>query len=434
VKSFRKVTLPDRKGAKRKMVGFARRLLLILYRLLNLSCGRIAPMKVSGLISSAPRVRVQTKSCLIAAREWCWLLMWIAFATVVSAQSVPEIPLGIAWQVKGQWRVDGLTNPVQTGDTIMPGVLLWPIVGSPEHSITILLPDGQRILYECFLAEDCGRGFRVPSLYRKPNPQAGSLLWRIHAALTRTGREPDLTLTNGGPLPRDEAAAILDAQSRVEITGLVSALPDGHYMYTERPFGHTDAPPLHNTIEKKGASITLEIPSPGLYKVIVTDALNTPRVDLLIAAEKEPQAATIQHSFHDAKALLKDWNGDSQGWPIHDFQRAYLESLSLGINPQFVPTVSDMRGRQKNGPGLVGEPVFMPKPGVLLGDTAVTLRCDTPGATIHFTVDNSQPLTSSPVYSAPIMVKRAPLTIKAFATARGKDQSAVVTGTFRIGE
>ena len=76
----------------------------------------------------------------------------------------------------------------------------------------------------------------------------------------------------------------------------------------------------------------------------------------------------------------------------------------------------------------------MPKPGVLEGDTAVTLRCDTPGATIHFTVDNSQPLTSSQVYSAPIMVKRVPLTIKAFATAKGKGQSAVVTGIFRIGE
>ncbi len=217
-------------------------------------------------------------------------------------------------------------------------------------------------------------------------------------------------------------------------TGLVSALSDGHYTYTVRGFEHSDTPGLPKALEKKGATVKLEIPSPGLYDVIVTDSLNTPRVDLLIAAVKSPQAGNIQGSFRDAKVLLKNWNDDFQGWPVHDFQRAYLEALILGINPHIPGALSVPRNVQKSNPGVVAEPVFIPGPGVMRGDTAVTLRCDTPGATIHFTTDNSQPFLSSAVYSAPIMVKGTALTIKAFATANGKDPSAVVTGIFRIGE
>jgi len=62
------------------------------------------------------------------------------------------------------------------------------------------------------------------------------------------------------------------------------------------------------------------------------------------------------------------------------------------------------------------------------------LRCDTPGATMHYTVDGSQPFDNSPIYHAPIMVKGTELTIKAFAVAPGEKESAVVTGIFRIQE
>jgi hypothetical protein len=48
--------------------------------------------------------------------------------------------------------------------------------------------------------------------------------------------------------------------------------------------------------------------------------------------------------------------------------------------------------------------------------------------------NGSQPLKSSPIYGAPIMVKGTALTIKAFASAPGKKDSPVVTGIFRIAE
>jgi hypothetical protein len=84
--------------------------------------------------------------------------------------------------------------------------------------------------------------------------------------------------------------------------------------------------------------------------------------------------------------------------------------------------------------GIAGEPRLFPDPGVFAADMEVTLQCDTPGATIHYTFDGSQPVATSPVYSAPIEVKGTELTIKAFASVPGKKDSAVVTGIYRIRE
>jgi hypothetical protein len=81
---------------------------------------------------------------------------------------------------------------------------------------------------------------------------------------------------------------------------------------------------------------------------------------------------------------------------------------------------------------VAGEPRLFPEPGVFARDTMVTLRCDTPGAIIHYTVDSSQPVDSSPVYGAPISVEGTELTIKAFASVPGGKDSAVVTGIYRI--
>jgi hypothetical protein len=81
---------------------------------------------------------------------------------------------------------------------------------------------------------------------------------------------------------------------------------------------------------------------------------------------------------------------------------------------------------------VAGEPRLFPEPGVFARDTMVTLRCDTPGAIIHYTVDSSQPVYSSPVYGAPISVEGTELTIKAFASVPGRKDSAVVTGIYRI--
>lgn len=76
-------------------------------------------------------------------------------------------------------------------------------------------------------------------------------------------------------------------------------------------------------------------------------------------------------------------------------------------------------------------PAFQPAHGKYVGSVAVALSDNTPGATIHYTLDGSTPLSSSPVYSGPIVLS-APATIKAIATAGGYWKSAVTTAFYSV--
>jgi len=80
----------------------------------------------------------------------------------------------------------------------------------------------------------------------------------------------------------------------------------------------------------------------------------------------------------------------------------------------------------------VSNPVFSPVGGVTYTSAqSVTISCATEGATIHYTVDGSEPTTSSPVYSAAINVA-ATTTIKALAVKDGMTSSEVITAVYTI--
>ena len=75
----------------------------------------------------------------------------------------------------------------------------------------------------------------------------------------------------------------------------------------------------------------------------------------------------------------------------------------------------------------VATPTANPPPGQVAPGTMVTLSCATPGTTIHYTTNGSEPTESSPVYLSPIKID-ADMTIKAKAFADGYTDSD--TGTF----
>jgi hypothetical protein len=352
-----------------------------------------------------------------------------------SQQDSQQSPFGIAWRVIGAWHVQGDNRSISNGDAIAPGALLQPTGEQHDHSITVLLPDGQRILYECFTSRDCARGFRVPSLYREPLAIAVDLLRRVNA-ISRQNGAPDKAheRADSGP-SRDEAVALIRSDGKVEVAGLAAALSNGSYSYIARSVAHSSQAPLRGGFEKHGSSITLDIPTTGLYDVLISDHLDTPRIDLLLAAVKQSHGGSTQKEFKDVDVLLKDWNEDYQGWPIHDFRRYFLRSVMSGVEPaprKKLPPSS--KGIGSEAAGVACEPRFTPAPGVFRTDTDVALECAETGATIHYTVDGSQPLDGAAVYRAPIVVKGTALTIKAFASAEGKKDSPVVTGIFRIGD
>jgi hypothetical protein len=362
-------------------------------------------------------------------------------AASLRAQDAVEVSaLGVAWKVQGTWQIDGKGAPILTGDAIQPGSLLRPGEETANHSISVFLPDGQSILYECSTATDCARGFRVPPLDLKPEPFAVDMLARIRATLLRENHDPPGPGSHlARPLPRDEVVAALDSNNRVQVAGLLAAkLPNGRYTCDVWRLDGANPHPSRLVLEKNGPTIPVALPSAGLYMLAIADDQNKPRIDLFVAAVNSAQAATSTKSFIDAKKQLRSWIESYYGWPIHAFQWAYLESLVSDAQPpstgvRVAGAASDSSGESHvvDG-GRTAEPVFSPQPGWLNGDAAITLRCDTSGATMHYTVDLSTPVAGSPVYGAPIMAKAEGLTIMAFASAPGKKDSAVVTGNFRI--
>jgi Chitobiase/beta-hexosaminidase C-terminal domain len=78
------------------------------------------------------------------------------------------------------------------------------------------------------------------------------------------------------------------------------------------------------------------------------------------------------------------------------------------------------------------DPVLNPVPGIYTAPQQVSLNSTTPGATIYYTVDGSTPTHSSAVFGAPIVVSGPSLTIRAFASANGYQDSPVVAGTYQI--
>ena len=355
-------------------------------------------------------------------------------ALAVNAQVRPETPMGIVWQVQGVWRLANDGTALASGGSIPARALLQATEDFSAHSITLLLPDGQRILYECFTPTDCARGFRVPALYRKPDPFAVDMLERIRAVLIGKPDELQFVRNQSRELAWDATVRVIGPDNQVEVAGLAARLSSGHYTGDLRRLDPGYPRHLQIAIEKKGPSIALSLPGPGLYDLKITDNLNMPRVDIWIGAVSPALAASVTEPFGKATTLLQDWNENYQGWPVQQFRRAYLAALMLDVKPAHQDAARQSTARNLTHRDITAEPAYSPKPGVFSGDTAVTLGCDTPGAVIHYTVDNSQPMEDSPVYSAPIMVKGTELTIKAFASTPGRKDSPVVTGIFRIKE
>lgn len=78
-------------------------------------------------------------------------------------------------------------------------------------------------------------------------------------------------------------------------------------------------------------------------------------------------------------------------------------------------------------------PVFSVPPGTYYASQTVTITDATPGATIHYTTDGSQPTASSSVYASPLTVS-ASETLSAIAIASGDTASPVASAAYTISQ
>jgi hypothetical protein len=78
------------------------------------------------------------------------------------------------------------------------------------------------------------------------------------------------------------------------------------------------------------------------------------------------------------------------------------------------------------------EPYFTPSPNIFKTTTDVIIKCDTDGAEIRYTLDESEPTKYSPVYDGQPIVVKWTTTIRALALKLNWVDSPVVTGNFEI--
>lgn len=101
--------------------------------------------------------------------------------------------------------------------------------------------------------------------------------------------------------------------------------------------------------------------------------------------------------------------------------------LHKGIN-NIAKNSEDLISFDYVGSSTVAKPVFSPKGGVYIEPQTVSITCATPGATIYYTTDGTEPTTGSAVYSEPLAISTN-TTIKAMA-ATADDESWVAEATY----
>lgn len=83
--------------------------------------------------------------------------------------------------------------------------------------------------------------------------------------------------------------------------------------------------------------------------------------------------------------------------------------------------------------GGVSTPQFSPSPGTYGSAQTVTITSATPDAVIYYTINGTDPTTSSTLYSGPVTLPGTTTTLKALGTKSGMDDSSIQVGVYVVG-
>ena len=127
------------------------------------------------------------------------------------------------------------------------------------------------------------------------------------------------------------------------------------------------------------------------------------------------------------------WSGDYVDLRICLYQHADKPRIIAGGACDVDDRYSNDIGQWVGPPLLsaVATPVFTPAGGTFKSALRVTITCATPGATIRYETDGTDPTYFSPAYAGPITLSRS-ANVKAMASASGYSDSAFATASFTL--
>jgi hypothetical protein len=236
---------------------------------------------------------------------------------------------GMVWERHGDWHLNGSSAMLRLGEAIPPGGLVTAGAGTEAHSIGILLPDGQRMLCECYDAQSCSQGFRVPAITPRPDP----VVWSMFVAVRNVLLLRFATVEVAYPMASGreamaanvEMVAAVTPQGEISIAPALRVLPSGQYSLTVPNSGQTAAVQTLNwTAGQKLAQV--RVGAPGLYRIRVSDQTNVPRIEVEVLATAPDSLATETARLKQLRETIMQWNHIHGGWDLHTFLRVYLES------------------------------------------------------------------------------------------------------------
>ncbi|MDE6479367.1 MAG: chitobiase/beta-hexosaminidase C-terminal domain-containing protein [Muribaculaceae bacterium] len=147
------------------------------------------------------------------------------------------------------------------------------------------------------------------------------------------------------------------------------------------------------------------------------------------AMVEEGSTKTIYSEAHDYYTFV-NWTDDLGNVVSEALEFDYIMpkrnvTLTANFSYHYDPANPEEPGTPNPDGSIADNMVMWPRFG-MFDDTHVQILCETPGATIHYTLDGTNPTAASPVYTAPIYVS-SNLLVKAIAYKEGMEDSPVVS-------
>ena len=262
------------------------------------------------------------------------LLVWQPFAARALGDGKLE-PSGMVWERHGDWHLNGSATQLRLGEAVPTGGLLTADPAGGVHSLVILLPDGQRMLDECYEPKTCAQGFRVPAITPPPTPA----VWEMFVAVRNVLLLRPATDETAFPVPIGRAAMAgnfeivvpVGQQDEISIAPALTVLPSGRYsLSVDRDWQQSVVLPplpvqqLNWTKGQKAAQVLVD--GPGLYRIRVSDQAFVSRIVVEVLATSPASVADEAVALKQVRDTVRGWNHLYGGWNLHDFLRVYLQS------------------------------------------------------------------------------------------------------------
>ncbi len=267
------------------------------------------------------------------------LLLVARSATVIVAGSAAPGPdsTGMVWERHGDWHLNGGSAPLRLGEAIPSGGLMTAGAQGSTHSLVILLPDGQRLLCECYEAKTCAQGFRVPPI----TPQPTAVVWDMFVGVRNVLLLRPAAAETVFPQPTGRAemagnfemVAATGPRGEISIAPALRVLPAGQYSLSVikegQPAPGSTTPAVQPLAWTSGQPVAqVRVAGTGLYHIRVSDQAYVPRIEIEVLATSPASYPSESTKLKQTRETILGWSHMQQGWPLHPFLRAYLESRS----------------------------------------------------------------------------------------------------------